>query len=60
MTHTVNAQTLQGDTGEKCPRRFFRWFWDFLKEENVFLSDYLLQSFTLICFSNVIYIFSQC
>ena len=26
-----------GDSGEKIPRRFFRWFWDFLKEENFFV-----------------------
>ena len=39
-----------GDFGEKSPRRFFRWFWKFLKEED-FLPVYLLKSFTLICFS---------
>ena len=40
-----------GDSGEKNPIRFFRWFWDVLKEEKVFLSVYLLKSFMLICFS---------
>ena len=29
----------------------FRWFWDFLKEEKVFLPAFLLKSFMLICFS---------
>ena len=37
-----------GDSGEKSQRRFFRWFWDFLK---VFLPVYVLKSFMLICFS---------
>ena len=26
-----------GDSGEKSPRRFFRWVWNFPKEEKVFL-----------------------
>ena len=36
---------------EKSPRRFFRWFWDFLKEDKVFLPVFVLQSFILNCFS---------
>ena len=41
-----------GDSGEKRPRRFFRWFWDFLKTE-IFSSFqfFLLKSFILNCFS---------
>ena len=30
------AVMYEGDSGEKSPRRFFRWFWDFLKEEKFF------------------------
>ena len=37
----------KGDSGEKSPRRFFMWFWDFLKEEKVFLPVFLLKSFVL-------------
>ena len=40
-----------GHFGEKNPRRFFRWFWDFLKEKKVFLPVYLLKSLILICFT---------
>ena len=25
---------LMGNSGEEVPIRFFRWFWDFLKEQN--------------------------
>ena len=43
--------TLHGWFWWKSPKRFFRWFWDFLKEEKVFLPVYLLKSVMLICFS---------
>ena len=39
------------DSGERIPRRFFRWFWDFLKEEKVFLQVFSLKRFTWNCFS---------
>ena len=41
-----------GDSGEKSLRRFLRWFWDFLKEEKIFVPVFLLKNFILICFSN--------
>ena len=45
------SQGLGGDSGEKRPRRFFRWFWGFLKEENVFVPVFSLKRFILNCFS---------
>ena len=40
----------EDDSGEKSPRRFFRWFWDSLKEEKVFLPVFfLLKRFILNC-----------
>ena len=45
--------SLLGDSGEKKNQEgFFGWFWDFLKEENVFLPAILPKSFMLICFYN--------
>ena len=35
-----------GDSGEKSPRTFFRWFWDFLKEKS-FSSSFLTQKFCM-------------
>ena len=43
--------TGPGNSGEKNPRTFFRWFWDFLREDKVFLPVFLCKSFMLICFS---------
>ena len=40
-----------GDSSEKRPRRLLRWFWDFLKEDEVFLPVFLLKGFILNCFS---------
>ena len=42
-----NKMVISGES----PRRFFRWFWDFLREEKVFLPVFLLKSFILNCFS---------
>ena len=42
----------EDDSGEKSPRRFFRWFWDFLKEEKVFLPVFFFTQkvYTKLCF----------
>ena len=40
-----------GDSGEKSLRRFFPWFWDFLKEERLFDPLFLRKSFILNYFS---------
>ena len=40
------------DSGEKIPRWFLRWFWDFLKEEKVFLSVFFNWK--------VLYCYSKC
>ena len=47
------------DSGEKSPRSFFRWFWDFLKEDNFFVPVFFTQR-SYIVFPNVTKIFSQC
>ena len=39
--------------------RFFRWFWNFLKEEKVFFQLFYSDFFTFYIFPNGIYIFSQ-
>ena len=44
ITLNLITHPHMGDSGEKSPRRFFRWFWDFLPL-------YLLRSLMLICFS---------
>ena len=45
----------EGDSGEKKnPRGFFRWFLNFLKEEKVFLPVFLIRSFILNGFSNLL------
>ena len=36
--------------GENSPRRFIRWFWNFLREEKAFLSVSLLKRCVLNCF----------
>ena len=43
LNNLVNV--LMGDSGEKSPWKFFKWFWDFVKKEKVFLPNLLLKSF---------------
>ena len=49
--HKVVGKFCKSDSGEKSPRRFFRWFWNFLKEEKVFIPVFLRESFILNYFS---------
>ena len=52
LLFTLNIfHTLLVDSGKTSPRRFFRWFWDFLKENFFVPVFFLLKSFILNCFS---------
>ena len=44
---------------KKAQKGFFRWFWDFLKEENAFVPAFLLKSFILNCFSKINHYFQS-
>ena len=49
MAFRQHFQPHQLFPGEKSPRRFFRWFWDFLKKEKV-LPVFLHKNLILNCF----------
>ena len=47
-----------GDSGEKSTSWFFRWFWDFLKEENFLVSVFFTQKFYIKLFFQMQSLFS--